>query len=91
MIRIVIYTTGDGCMQCRLTKQLMDAAGLTYLAVDLTDPANQAAREYVTDELGYSCAPIVVVDEHDHWAGFRPDCIDHLVTRLEGAASAGEH
>lgn len=88
MIKIVIYTTGDGCMQCRLTKQLMDAVGLAYLDIDLTDPANEAAREYVTEDLGYSSAPIVVVDEHDHWAGFRPDCIQELVSRF--GAAAGE-
>ncbi|KJQ52620.1 hypothetical protein [Microbacterium sp. SA39] len=26
----------------------------------------------------YTQAPIVVVDEHDHWNGFRPDCIDRI-------------
>lgn len=82
MIRIVVYTNGDGCMQCRLTKQLLDAVGLAYRDVDLTDPANESARVYVTEDLGYSFAPIVVVDEHDHWAGFRPDCIEAVVSRL---------
>lgn len=89
MIKIVIYTTGDGCMQCRLTKQLMNAVGLAYLDIDLTDPANEAAREYVTEDLGYSSAPVVVVDEHDHWAGFRPDYIQDLIARL--AVTSGKY
>lgn len=29
-------------------------------------------------ELGYSSAPVVVVDDEDHWAGFRPDHIDRV-------------
>jgi hypothetical protein len=32
----------------------------------------------VVDELGYTEAPVVVVDEHDHWSGFRPDQIDRI-------------
>ena len=87
MIGICVYTNGDGCMQCRLTKQLLDAVGLAYRDADLTDPANESARAYVMESLGYSSAPIVVVDEHDHWAGFRPDCIQAVVSRL---ATAGE-
>jgi glutaredoxin-like protein NrdH len=34
------------------------------------------------DELGYSMAPIVVVDEHNHWSGFRPDRIEATVAAL---------
>jgi glutaredoxin-like protein NrdH len=44
--------------------------------VDVT--TNDAALEYVTEELGYSAAPVVVVDDHNHWSGFRPDLIDNL-------------
>ncbi|MCK6065778.1 MULTISPECIES: glutaredoxin family protein [Microbacterium] len=82
MTGIVVYTTGDGCMQCRLTKRLMDDLGLAYRDIDLTDPVNDSAREYVTDDLGYSSAPVVVVDDRDHWAGFRPDRIQNLLSRL---------
>jgi glutaredoxin-like protein NrdH len=47
--------------------------------------ASAAAREYVTEELGYSQAPVVCVDgepEH-HWSGFRPDLIDRLARTAE--------
>ncbi|MFB2582341.1 hypothetical protein ACEXQD_13920 [Herbiconiux sp. P15] len=30
------------------------------------------------DDLGYSAAPVVVIDDHNHWSGFRPDLIDTL-------------
>jgi glutaredoxin-like protein NrdH len=84
MITVVIYTTGDSCMQCRLTKQVLDAVGLVHASIDLTDPRNAAARDYVTEELGYSSVPVVVVDDRDHWAGFRPD----LITRLAACIAA---
>lgn len=61
------------CVQCAATYRALDGQGIEYQAVDLTD--SDAALEYVTQELGYSQAPVVVVDEHDHWSGFRPDKI----------------
>lgn len=86
MTRIVVYTTGDGCAQCRLTKQVLQDAGLAFADVDLADPANAAARDYVTEDLGYAQAPVVVIDDHQHWSGFQPALIKNLATRL-GAAS----
>jgi len=79
MYTVTIYTTGPDCMACRMTKRAMDKAGITYTEVDLRrDPAAQA---YVTDELGHSTAPVVIVedgtDQH-HWSGFRPDAIKNL-------------
>ena len=83
MITVVIYTTGDACVQCHLTKRVMDAVGLIYAEIDLTDPSNAAARHHVTDELGYSSAPVVVVDDHDNWTGFRPDRIKQLAASID--------
>jgi glutaredoxin-like protein NrdH len=68
------------CVQCDATKRALDKKGLTYREVDLTQSA--AALEYVMDELGYSMAPIVVVDEHNHWSGFRPDRIEATMAAL---------
>ena len=59
-----------------MTYRALDKAGVTYTVVDVTE--NAAALEYVSEDLGYSAAPIVVVDEHNHWAGFRPDRIAAL-------------
>lgn len=90
MIKVAVYTTGDACMQCRLTEALMKALGLPFVAFDLTDPVNASARDYVTDDLGYSAAPVVVVDYHDHWAGFQPERIRQLARRLRAQEDAGE-
>lgn len=77
MYTLTVYTT-PSCIRCTMTCQRLDKAGITYRTVDVTtDPA---ARSYVTDELGYTEAPVVVVDqdEDNHWSGFRLDRITAL-------------
>lgn len=82
MTTVTVYTAGDGCQQCKLTQRVMTAAGIRFDTIDLTDEANDAARAYVTGDLGYLRAPVVVIDEHDHWSGFRPDGIARLAANL---------
>jgi glutaredoxin-like protein NrdH len=69
---MIVYSKPN-CVQCTATYRALDGQGTDYQVVDLT--GSDAALEYVTQELGYSQAPVVVVDEHDHWSGFRPDKI----------------
>jgi len=80
MITVTVYSTGPGCQRCRLTCQCLEQAGIRHTVVDVTLEANAAARVFLVEELGYTEAPVVVVDaepEH-HWCGFRPDLIDRL-------------
>jgi glutaredoxin-like protein NrdH len=67
-----VYTKPD-CSQCDKTKDYFDAKGITYTSVDITEVP--AALEYITQELGYSQAPVVVnnTDDQDHWSGLRRD------------------
>ena len=73
MTETVTVYSKPACVQCTMTYRAHDNAGVTYTVVDVT--LNAAALEYVSEDLGYSAAPIVVVDEHNHWSGFRPDRI----------------
>lgn len=67
---LTVYTL-PGCIQCDLTKRVLDGAGLPYIVVDLaTDPHAVAAVK----QLGYASAPVVVVCAAS-WSGFRPDRI----------------
>lgn len=66
------------CVQCNATYRALDAKGIDYRVVDMAEDA--AALEYVKD-LGYLQAPVVVVDDQDHWSGFRPDHIDRIAKR----------
>lgn len=90
MIRVVVYTSGGTCMQCALTKQVMDAVGLAFVTVDLSLPGNAAEFTYVTKTLGYSTVPVVVVDGREHWTGFQPDAIKAIAARVGAAAASGE-
>lgn len=72
---ITVYSK-PACMQCSMTVTTLERAGLPHQVIDVTE--NAAALAYVTEELGYSAAPIVVVDDHNHWAGFRPDLIAQI-------------
>lgn len=71
---LVVYSK-PSCVQCTATYRALDAKGIPYRIVDVTQ--DEAALEYVQD-LGYLQAPVVVVDDEDHWSGFRPDHIDRV-------------
>lgn len=71
---VVVYTK-PGCPQCTATKRSLDRSRVPYDSVDVT--ADPAARETVL-ALGYTTLPVVVGDDGQHWAGFRPDRITAL-------------
>jgi glutaredoxin-like protein NrdH len=77
MVTVTVYSTPD-CVQCRMTYLALERAGVGYTVVDLA--ADPAARRFVTDELGHTTAPVVVVDEDPsvHWSGFRRERIAAL-------------
>lgn len=71
---VTLYSKPE-CPQCVMTKKRLDAEGIEHRVVDLT--ADPEAYKHVTENLGYSSAPVV---EHanGHWSGFRPDMIKAL-------------
>ncbi|TWI36945.1 glutaredoxin-like protein NrdH [Paracoccus sulfuroxidans] len=70
---ITVYSK-PACVQCTATTRALDAKGLSYDVIDLTQ--DSTAMEKVT-ALGYRQAPVVIAGE-EHWAGFRPDMIGRL-------------
>lgn len=75
---ITVYTKPD-CFGCSKTVEKFEAAGIDFQKVDITQ--NPAALAYVTEELGYSQAPIVVIDDENHWAGLNPIKIEQAIAR----------
>lgn len=75
---LVVYSK-PSCVQCTATYRALDAKNIPYRVVDLTE--SDAAMEYVK-ELGYAQAPVVVVDDQDHWSGFNPIEIDRIAAHL---------
>ncbi|MDJ0321982.1 glutaredoxin family protein [Pseudarthrobacter sp. PS3-L1] len=80
-----VYTK-PACPNCEKTRAYFEAKGITYTAIDITE--NPAALEYITAELGYSQAPVVVsaADAQDHWAGLRRDKLVQAVMNHATAA-----
>ena len=76
--KLTVYSK-PSCVQCNATYRALDARGIPYDIVDLSESV--AALEYVK-ELGYSQAPVVVVDDQDHWSGFRPDKIERVAAHM---------
>ncbi|NKF30771.1 glutaredoxin-like protein NrdH [Pseudomonas sp. BGM005] len=70
---ITVYTK-PSCVQCNATYRALDAKGIEYEILDLSE--DPTALEQVK-ALGYMQAPVVVT-----WSGFRPDKIDELASRL---------
>lgn len=84
-MQLTIYTKPAGCFQCSKTKDLFAAQGVPFLEVDIT--TNAAALEYVTAELGYAQAPVVLFTNGStvtHWSGLDPNRITDTIT-LYGA------
>ena len=76
-IPVVIYTT-PACVQCSATARRMDALGIIYDKVDLTQHPGLADK---FREMGHTQAPIVVTDRKT-WSGFRLEKIDSLARFL---------
>ncbi len=79
MPNVTVYTTGPSCIRCTMTKSALTKKGVEFIEVDIRE--NDAARQYVTEDLGYTSAPVVVVEDgtgQDHWCEFRPDQIDRV-------------
>ncbi|ALE04824.1 glutaredoxin (plasmid) [Arthrobacter sp. ERGS1:01] len=77
---ITIYMKPAGCFGCDKTKALFTAQGVPFVEVDIT--TNEAALEYITEELQYAQAPVVVYEidgSIDHWSGLNPPRINQVI------------
>lgn len=77
MFTVTVYSK-PRCVQCDMTRKQLERLQIGYTTVDVTD--NTTALEFITEDLGYSQAPVVVVDQdpQNHWSGFRPDQLKAL-------------
>lgn len=71
---LVRVYTKPACVQCTATYRRLDALGVKYEVIDVSEDAE--ALEHIKS-LGYLQAPVVVTQDN-HWSGFRPDLIDAL-------------
>lgn len=72
MPHVTLYSK-PRCQQCHATERYLNKHGIAYETVDIS--TDDDAREYVTGQLGFQSAPVVVVGDDTAWSGFRPDKI----------------
>ena len=70
---VTVYSK-PACVQCTATTRALDARGIAYQLVDLTQDAVAMAQVLA---MSYRQAPVVIAGEQ-HWTGFRPDMIGRL-------------
>ncbi|CAN7525429.1 glutaredoxin family protein [Microbacterium foliorum] len=80
MEAVTVYTTGPSCGKCTMTKLMLKGKGIPFVEVNIRE--NAEAYTYVTEDLGYSTAPVVVVDEQDHWCDLRTDHIERIAAHM---------
>lgn len=80
MTTVRVYSKPN-CVQCTMTKNLLDALDVPYVLEDITEPGNLAAVK----ELGFLAAPVVTAGDSadDMWSGFLPDRIKEIAARIE--------
>lgn len=78
-MQIKVYST-PSCIQCEMTKKLLDKNGIRYEEVDLSSDTQALAE---IQELGYQSAPVVITD-NDSWSGFRLEKIQKISHLLFG-------
>jgi glutaredoxin-like protein NrdH len=80
---ITVYSRpANLCRNCWSTEKRMDARNISYTKVMVDD--DDAAKEVVA-KLGYTQAPVVVVERDgkivDHWSGFKETKIAQLASQ----------
>lgn len=60
MSKVMIYTT-TYCSYCNAAKAFLNSKGVSYKEIDVTEDLN--AKRRVTDELGWSTVPIILIND----------------------------
>lgn len=74
-MKIQIYTKTD-CVQCKMTKNLMEKCGLEFEEINLDDPT---LKVFDLVNRGIKTLPVISVNDFErYWTGFKPDNIKKL-------------
>lgn len=72
-MKVTVYSKPE-CVQCDMTKRLMDKEGIEYESVDVLEDVEAMER---IRSLGFSSVPVVICGDQS-WAGFRAERIKGL-------------
>lgn len=82
MTAVTVFTTGPACQMCRTTKIHLRKRGIVFDEVRLDENPELADK---VRELGFTMAPVVLVNDEDVWDGYRSDAIDQLANEIIAA------
>lgn len=69
-----VYTK-NGCIQCKMTKRLMDQMKIDYKEINIDE--DKEALDYLKEK-GVKSAPYIET-ENESWTGFQPDKIKQIM------------
>lgn len=72
-MQVTVYSKYD-CVQCDMTKKLMDREGIAYTEINIEEDVQALA---MIKAMGYAAAPVVMTDKED-WSGFKAEKIKAL-------------
>ncbi len=75
MIKVTVYTK-HGCPQCDMTKRVLEGECVNFNTINVEE--DEAALNYVKNDLGFSSMPVVVAEGIEPFSGFRPDLLQAL-------------
>ncbi|MEK4824459.1 glutaredoxin-like protein NrdH [Niallia sp. FSL W8-0951] len=75
MVKVTVYTK-HGCPQCDMTKRVLEGEGVNFNTINVEE--DEAALNYVKNDLGFSSMPVVVAEGIEPFSGFRPDLLQAL-------------
>ena len=76
---VTVYSK-PSCVQCNATYRALDAKGIEYKVLTVTEDVADDLRE-----LGFQQLPVVKAPGMKSWSGFNPGKIDELAAILGGA------
>lgn len=82
MSAVTVFTTGPSCHLCQTTKLHLKRRGISFEEVRLDENPDLADK---VRELGFTTAPVVLVDDDEVWDGYSSDRIDALAAELTAA------
>lgn len=65
----------NNCVQCSMTKKMLDKLGVTYETVNLEETPE--ALEMILN-MGFLSAPVVIASDGNSFAGFQPEKIQAI-------------
>ena len=80
---VTVFTTGPTCQMCRITKMQMKRKGIVFEEVRLDEHPDLADK---VKALGFTQAPVVLVNDEDVWDGYRSEAIDQLARDIAAVA-----